>query len=108
MANDLLQGLPEITAPHNGMPPCPALNTVAEFLLQAIRICEIFQYMRVGPHSDNAVSQDLAALAATRRNFLGIWKEKNEDILTFNRRDVNPVSQSISRDGLQGRIDPVN
>src|ERR1019366_661989 len=60
MANDLLQRLPEITAPHNGMPPCPALNTVAEFLLQAIRICEIFQYMRVGPHSDNAVSQDLA------------------------------------------------
>ena len=60
------------------------------------------------PLTDNAVSQDLAALAATRRNFLGIWKEKNEDILTFNRRDVNPVSQSISRDGLQGRIDPVN
>jgi hypothetical protein len=35
-------------------------------------------------------------------------RRKNEDILIFNRRDVNPVSQSISRDGLQGRIDPVN
>jgi hypothetical protein len=34
--------------------------------------------------------------------------EKTEDILTLNRRDVNPVSQSISREGLQGRTDPVN
>jgi SWIM zinc finger len=44
----------------------------------------------------------------TSHNFLGIRRRKNEDILTFNRRDVNPVSQPISRDGLQGRIYPAN
>jgi hypothetical protein len=53
-------------------------------------------YRNVGvigfPVSYISVSQDLAAVAA----------------LTFNRCGVNPVSQSISREGLQGLTYPVN
>src|ERR1019366_4660356 len=39
MANDVLNGLPEISPSHNGMPPDLAVYTVTVFLRRTIPLC---------------------------------------------------------------------